>query len=829
MAEARATLGLDLHLEPAGPGLRRGLTDALREAVRGGRLAPGTRLPSSRALAVDLGIARNTVADAYADLVAEGWLTARQGSGTRVADRAVPPPPGPRPGPRRREPARPAHNLVPGTPDLASFPRGAWLRAARRALAAAPNDALGYGDPRGRVELRTALAGYLARVRGVRTDPDRIVVVRRLRAGAEAARRGAARPRNAHRGRRVVRPRRALGHRPPRGPGHRAAAARRPRRADGAAGGHARRAAEPLPPVPARRRTAPRTARRRGGLGAPHRRADPGGRLRRRVPLRPPAGRRPPGPRPRPRRLPRAPPASPWRPACGWAGWCCRRPCCRRCSPPRRRPFRRRPRPAHPRRVPHLRRLRPPRTLGPAALPAAPGRPGRRGGGTGAPGAGPGHRGGTPRRAGTAGGHRGVRGGCGGLAAARRDRPVPLPASGRGGGAAGRAGRRLRHPAGPRLGGGTRRPVPGVAVNSASDPAGLGVPRSVRRVRRSRRYRAPGPVLVLRAGRRRPVPDRDGSGAAAGPATVARCREHPRRARAGVEAAVRPCGSSPDPPHAFAQPGCGPLLQVWSSGQQVSVDTDRVVMHGLGHGTLHGLSAPDQQMPLPQGVSGQRFDQDPGNGAHGGLDGGHPEALGDHRLELLEYVELVCVSGFEARSPTGVVEGLRPPDTVVRGDEPGVLGQLFQRYLDTMCQRVAGRHGDEDRDGVDGAVRQGRGVRQRHPRVGDPQCGVEFAGLQQPEEVTGGVHAADGHLQVRADIAEDVQQCRNDRCVGDAETQDSGHRRRVTCAAPPQRIGADQDVTCLTHDFRTERGQLHAGAAASEESFPEHPLDAVQL
>ncbi|MFR9796363.1 PLP-dependent aminotransferase family protein [Streptomyces sp. MS06] len=177
MAEARATLGLDLHLEPAGPGLRRGLTDALREAVRGGRLAPGTRLPSSRALAADLGIARNTVADAYADLVAEGWLTARQGSGTRVADRAVPPPPGPRPGSRHREPARPAHNLVPGTPDLASFPRGAWLRAARRALAAAPNDALGYGDPRGRVELRTALAGYLARVRGVRTDPDRIVVV----------------------------------------------------------------------------------------------------------------------------------------------------------------------------------------------------------------------------------------------------------------------------------------------------------------------------------------------------------------------------------------------------------------------------------------------------------------------------------------------------------------------------------------------------------------------------------------------------------------------------------------------------------------------------
>ncbi|WP_077800370.1 PLP-dependent aminotransferase family protein [Streptomyces sp. JHA26] len=175
MAKPWATYGVDLHLEPAGPGLRRGLTDALREAVRTGRLAAGTRLPSSRALAADLGIARNTVADAYADLVAEGWLTARQGSGTRVADRAVVPPAGS--APRPRTPTRPAHDLRPGTPDLASFPRAEWLKAARRALAAAPHDALGYGDPRGRPELRTALAGYLARVRGVRADPERLLVL----------------------------------------------------------------------------------------------------------------------------------------------------------------------------------------------------------------------------------------------------------------------------------------------------------------------------------------------------------------------------------------------------------------------------------------------------------------------------------------------------------------------------------------------------------------------------------------------------------------------------------------------------------------------------
>ncbi|MFC8514107.1 PLP-dependent aminotransferase family protein [Streptomyces sp. NPDC057257] len=174
MAESWATFGVDLHLEPTGAGVRRGLTDALREAVRTGRLAPGTRLPSSRTLAADLGIARNTVADAYADLVAEGWLTARQGSGTRVSERTVVPPANPAPRPRAH--SRPAYNLIPGTPDLTTFPRAEWLKAARRALTSAPYQALDYGDPRGRPELRAALAGYLSRARGVRADPERILV-----------------------------------------------------------------------------------------------------------------------------------------------------------------------------------------------------------------------------------------------------------------------------------------------------------------------------------------------------------------------------------------------------------------------------------------------------------------------------------------------------------------------------------------------------------------------------------------------------------------------------------------------------------------------------
>ncbi|MEU9322109.1 PLP-dependent aminotransferase family protein [Streptomyces sp. NPDC048295] len=170
-------IGSDLLLDLAGPGSRRAvLIRALRRAVREGRLAPGTRLPPYRSLAANLGLARNTVADAYAELVAEGWLTARQGSGTRVARRAAPVASSrvPRKVPHR--PAGPVHDLRQGRPDTGSFPRTAWSAAARRALNAAPNDAFGPGDPQGRTELRRALADYLGRSRGVRTTPERIVI-----------------------------------------------------------------------------------------------------------------------------------------------------------------------------------------------------------------------------------------------------------------------------------------------------------------------------------------------------------------------------------------------------------------------------------------------------------------------------------------------------------------------------------------------------------------------------------------------------------------------------------------------------------------------------
>jgi GntR family transcriptional regulator / MocR family aminotransferase len=177
LAQREWASSLDLHIElEDGGGRRVALERAIRTAIRDGRLRAGDRLPSTRALAHDLGLARGTVAEAYAQLVAEGYLRTSPGAPTRVAAGLRPSAPA--------EPLRPAAADAPparfdlrvGVPDVGAFPRAAWLRALRRALAAAPDHSLGIGDPRGLPALREALAAYLGRTRGVLADPDRIVV-----------------------------------------------------------------------------------------------------------------------------------------------------------------------------------------------------------------------------------------------------------------------------------------------------------------------------------------------------------------------------------------------------------------------------------------------------------------------------------------------------------------------------------------------------------------------------------------------------------------------------------------------------------------------------
>jgi GntR family transcriptional regulator / MocR family aminotransferase len=183
VAQTWAISGVDLHVELTGRRVRAALETALREAVRTGRLGPGLRLPSSRTLAGDLGISRNTVAAAYGQLVAEGWLDAVQGSGTRVAARVVAAEDAA--ATAVASPPRLPFDLRAGSPDLAAFPRTAWLAAGRRALNAAPAEAFGYDESRGRPELREALAGYLARSRGVHAAADRIVICSGFAQGLE--------------------------------------------------------------------------------------------------------------------------------------------------------------------------------------------------------------------------------------------------------------------------------------------------------------------------------------------------------------------------------------------------------------------------------------------------------------------------------------------------------------------------------------------------------------------------------------------------------------------------------------------------------------------
>jgi GntR family transcriptional regulator/MocR family aminotransferase len=162
---------LELNREARRP-LRAQLEDGLREAVRSGRLPAHVRLPATRALASDLGVSRRLVVDAYGQLLAEGYLVARRGAGTFVADAAG----ASATAAAESRPSAPTFDFFPGFPDLANFPRRAWLRALRATLRDAPDRAFGYPDPRGALELRRALAGHLRRVRGVVADPETIVV-----------------------------------------------------------------------------------------------------------------------------------------------------------------------------------------------------------------------------------------------------------------------------------------------------------------------------------------------------------------------------------------------------------------------------------------------------------------------------------------------------------------------------------------------------------------------------------------------------------------------------------------------------------------------------
>ena len=152
--------------------LHRQIETSIRDAIRAGRLPRGSSLPPSRMLAADLGVSRGVVVEAYQQLTSEGYLASYAGGYTQVAA-------GPAPavaGLRLAREIPPRIDLSYGRADVSSFPRAAWLRAIRGALASAPNDLFGYLAGSGVPQLRTAIAGYLNRVRGTVAQPDQIVI-----------------------------------------------------------------------------------------------------------------------------------------------------------------------------------------------------------------------------------------------------------------------------------------------------------------------------------------------------------------------------------------------------------------------------------------------------------------------------------------------------------------------------------------------------------------------------------------------------------------------------------------------------------------------------
>ncbi|MEU7099736.1 PLP-dependent aminotransferase family protein [Streptomyces longwoodensis] len=221
------TLGSDflqLDIADAPPGGRTAwLADRLRSAIADGRLPVGTRLPASRVLAEELRVTRGVVTEAYRRLSESGQTAGRGRGGTVVVAapaRPAPPPTPPTAPSASHRPASPSSpaagqrasrprtprtpttpdafftasphrdglvdalrglpcriDLSPGVPDLAAFPRTAWLRAERAVLAAATPADFGYGSPQGAPALRRAVVGWLARNRGIRADPDEVVVV----------------------------------------------------------------------------------------------------------------------------------------------------------------------------------------------------------------------------------------------------------------------------------------------------------------------------------------------------------------------------------------------------------------------------------------------------------------------------------------------------------------------------------------------------------------------------------------------------------------------------------------------------------------------------
>ena len=185
-----------LHLpldRSSGTPIHRQIYEGIRRAILDGLLRPGQQVPSTRALAVDLGVSRLPVLTAYDQLLHEGYLDGRAGSGTFVSA-AVPddllrppvPPDVPAPPSRtRRDPPQPPPVRDDGglgpfrmsLPALDQFPHAAWARLVARHAHALKHPEMAYGDPAGLVPLRQAIAEHLRAARAVRCEVEQVLIV----------------------------------------------------------------------------------------------------------------------------------------------------------------------------------------------------------------------------------------------------------------------------------------------------------------------------------------------------------------------------------------------------------------------------------------------------------------------------------------------------------------------------------------------------------------------------------------------------------------------------------------------------------------------------
>ena len=183
--------------------MHRQLYNELREAVLNGRLPPGSRLPSTRSLATDLGISRNTVMGAFDQLLAEGYLEGKVGSGTYVAEKlpeellqahGSAPNLTAQPRPARSvlsqrgavlasiplippRPHRPPRPFRPGPGAIDQFPSRIWMRLSAKRWRGPLRELLPYGEAAGYRPLREAIAAYVRASRAVRCDPEQVIVV----------------------------------------------------------------------------------------------------------------------------------------------------------------------------------------------------------------------------------------------------------------------------------------------------------------------------------------------------------------------------------------------------------------------------------------------------------------------------------------------------------------------------------------------------------------------------------------------------------------------------------------------------------------------------